>query len=83
MQKTTLEKRFNSQDLSEKYHHIWNKGIHLFSINDANRDFYYSVFYIDFLFAEIIYNKLNGEILAIKSFTDKAKLMFYLREDFN
>ncbi|WP_299253126.1 hypothetical protein [uncultured Aquimarina sp.] len=83
MQKTTLEKRFNSQDLSKKYHHIWNQGIHLFSINDANRDFYYSVFYIDFLFAEIIYNKLNGEILAIKSFTDKAKLMFYLREDFN
>ncbi|MBW1298053.1 hypothetical protein [Aquimarina litoralis] len=83
MQKTTLEKRFNSQNLAEKYHHVWNKGIHLFSINDANRDFYYSVFYIDFLFAEIIYNKLNGEIITIKSFTDKAKLMYYLREDFS
>ncbi|AXT55274.1 hypothetical protein D1815_05705 [Aquimarina sp. AD1] len=83
MQKTTLEKRFNSQNLAEKYRNIWNKGIHLFSINDANRDFYYSIFYIDFLFAEIIYNKLNGEIIAIKSFTDKSKLMYYLREDFN
>ncbi len=83
MQKTILEKRFNEQNLEEKYNHIWNKGIHLFSINDGNRDFHYSIFYIDFLFAEVIYNKLNGEILAIKSFTDKSKLMFYLREDFN
>ena len=71
MQKITLEKRFNAQNLVEKYNHIWNKGIHLFSINDNNRDFYYSFFYVDFLFAQIIYNKLDGEILYIKSFIDK------------
>lgn len=83
MQPSPLEKEFNSRDLETKYSDIWSKGIHLFSINDANRDFYYSIFYCDFLFAEVIYNKLNGEILAIKSFTDRAKLMFYLREDFS
>ena len=83
MHKNTLQKRFNSQNLAEKYQKIWSKGIHLFSINDLNRDFYYSIFYIDFLFAEIIYNKINGEIITIKCFTDKSKLMFYLREDFN
>ncbi|KAA1241599.1 hypothetical protein [Aquimarina sp. RZ0] len=82
MQKTTLEKQFNAKNMTQKYNHIWNKGIHLFTINDRNRDFYYSVFYLDFLFAEVIYNKLNGEIITIKSFSDKAKLMFYLREDF-
>jgi len=83
MQKITLQKHFNSQKLAEKYHRVWNNGIHLFSVNDLNRDFYYSIFYIDFLFAEVIYNKLNGEIITIKSFTNKSKLMFYLREDFN
>jgi len=35
------------------------------------------------LFAEVIYNKLTGEIITIKSFTDKGKIMFYLREDFS
>ncbi len=82
MYKSTLEKRFNSRDLTQKYNDIWNKGIHLFSINDTNRDFYYSIFYIDFLFAEVVYNKLNGEIISVKSFSDKSKLIFYLQEDF-
>ncbi len=83
MQSSTLENRFNSRDISQKYNDVWNRGIHLFSIDDKNRDFYYSIFYIDFLFAEVIYNKLNGEIITIKSFSDKNKLMFYLREDFS
>lgn len=82
MQKTTLEKQFNAKDLTLKYNDIWNYGIHLFTINDQNRDFRYSVFFFDFLFVEVIYNKLNDEIITIKSFTDKAKLMYYLREDF-
>lgn len=83
MQITTLEKEFNSRDLNVKYRDLWKSGIHLFTVNDANRDFYYSFFYCDFLFVKVIYNKLNGQIIGIKSFTDKAKLMFYLREDFN
>lgn len=83
MQKTTLEEEFNVQNLDQKYQEIWSKGVHLFTVNDANRDFYYSIFYCDFLFVEVIYNKLNDEILHIKSFTDKDKLMFYLQENFN
>ncbi len=83
MQKTTLEQDFNARHLALKYKDIWDRGIHLFSINDQNRDFYYSIFYIDLLFAEVIYNKLTGDIIAIKSFSDKGKLMYYLREDFS
>ncbi len=83
MHRTTMEQQFNAQHLDEKYRDIWNRGIHLFTINDQNRDFYYSIFYIDLLFAEVIYNKLTGEIITIKSFADKAKMMFYLREDFS
>lgn len=83
MQITTLEREFNSRELNDKYRDLWTKGIHLFTVNDANRDFYYSFFYCEFLFVQVIYNKLNGTIITIDSFTDKAKLMFYLREDFN
>ncbi len=83
MRKTTMEQQFNARHLDLKYRDIWDKGIHLFSVNDRNRDFYYSIFYVDLLFVEVIYNKINGEILSIKSFTDKGKLMFYLREDFS
>ena len=83
MQKITLEQAFNARQLTHKYKDIWNRGIHLFTINDQNRDFYYSIFYIDMLFAEVIYNKLTGDIITIKSFTDKEKIMFYLREDFS
>ncbi|WP_108867315.1 hypothetical protein [Aquimarina aquimarini] len=83
MRKTTLEQEFNAQQLDNKYKDLWNRGIHLFTINDRNRDFYYSIFYVDLLFVEVIYNKLTDEILAIKSFTDKGKLMYYLREDFS
>ncbi|MEW7278594.1 hypothetical protein ABW636_08360 [Aquimarina sp. 2201CG1-2-11] len=83
MQKITLEKEFNSRHLDLKYKDIWNRGMHLFSINDRNRDFYYSIFYVDLLFVEVIYDKISGEILTIKSFTDKGKLMYYLTEDFS
>ncbi|MBQ4819255.1 hypothetical protein [Aquimarina sp. MMG016] len=83
MQKTTLVEQFNAQQLIEKYHEIWNKGIHLKSIDDRNRDFYYSIFYVDFLFVEVIYNKLSGDIMSIKSFTDVKKLLYYLNEDFS
>ncbi len=83
MYKTTLEKQFNARHIDTKYKDIWQRGIHLFTINDKNRDFYYSFFYIEFLFVEVIYNKLNDEIIAIKSFTDKEKIMYYLREDFS
>ncbi|MBQ0736514.1 hypothetical protein [Aquimarina celericrescens] len=83
MHKITLEQQFNARQLDLKYKDIWNRGIHLFTIDDKNRDFQYSIFYIDLLFAEVIYNKLTGEILTIKSFSDKAKIMFYLREDFS
>ena len=68
MQKITLEKEFNSRHLDLKYKDIWNRGMHLFSINDRNRDFYYSIFYVDLLFVEVIYDKISGEILTIKSF---------------
>ncbi|SHI46236.1 hypothetical protein [Aquimarina spongiae] len=83
MQKITLEQQFNARHLDVKYKDIWDRGIHLFTINDRNRDFYYSIFYVDLLFAEVIYNKLNGEIMTIKSFSDKSKMLFYLREDFS
>ncbi len=83
MHKTTLEKQFNAQHLDQKYSDIWNQGIHLFTINDQNRDFYYSIFYLNMLFVEVIYNKLTGDIITIKSFSDKSKMMFYLREDFS
>ena len=83
MQKITLEHQFNARHLDVKYKDIWDRGIHLFTINDRNRDFYYSIFYVDLLFAEVIYNKLNGEIMTIKSFSDKSKMLFYLREDFS
>ncbi len=83
MHKITLEEQFNSRHLAHKYKDIWNRGIHLFTINDQNRDFYYSIFYIDLLFAEVIYNKLTDEIITIKSFSDKAKIIYYLREDFS
>jgi len=83
MFKTSLELQFNAKHLDDKYNDIWNRGIHLFTINDQNRDFYYSIFYVDMLFVEVIYNKLNGEIITIKSFSDKGKIMFYLREDFS
>ncbi len=83
MHKITLEQQFNARQLDLKYKDIWNRGIHLFTIDDKNRDFQYSIFYIDLLFAEVIYNKLTGEIITIKSFSDKAKIMFYLREDFS
>ncbi|MDY8136167.1 hypothetical protein [Aquimarina sp. 2201CG5-10] len=83
MQKTTLEEQFNAQNLTGKYQNIWDRGIHLKTINDGNRDFYYSVFYVDFLFAEVVYNKINDEIIMIKSFTDIKKLLFYLQEDFS
>ena len=73
MQKITLEKEFNSRHLDLKYKDIWNRGMHLFSINDRNRDFYYSIFYVDLLFVEVIYDKISGEILTIKSFTDNFK----------
>ena len=82
MQRTTLEKQFNAKNLTLKYYDVWNNGIHILTINDENRDFRYSVFFFDFLFVEVIYNKLTDEIISIKSFTDKDKLMFYLREDF-
>ncbi len=83
MHKITLEQEFNARQLNHKYKDIWNRGIHLFTINDMNRDFYYSIFYIDLLFVEVIYNKLTGDIITIKSFSDKAKIMYYLREDFS
>ncbi len=83
MQKVTLEQQFNAQNLIEKYEDVWNKGIHLFTINDRNRDFQYSIFYVNFLFVEVIYNKLNDGILMIKSFTDTGKLLFYMQEDFS
>ena len=83
MQKITLEKEFNSRHLDLKYKDIWNRGMHLFSINDRNRDFYYRIYYVDLLFVEVIYDKISGEILTIKSFTDKGKLMYYLTEDFS
>ncbi|MBP2832676.1 hypothetical protein J8281_10810 [Aquimarina sp. U1-2] len=83
MHKITLEQQFNARQLDLKYKDIWNRGIHLFTIDDKNRDFQYSIFYIDLLFAEVIYNKLTGDIITIKSFADKAKIMFYLREDFS
>lgn len=83
MNKITLEEQFNARHLTRKYNDIWDRGIHLFTINDKNRDFYYSIFYIDLLFAEVIYNKLTGDIITIKSFSDKAKIMYYLREDFS
>ena len=82
MEKITLAEQFNARVLDRKYQDIWNKGIHLRSINDHSRDFYYSIFYVDFLFVEVIYNKLNDKIIAIKSFTDVKKLMYYLNEDF-
>ena len=82
MHKTTLEQQFNAQHLTLKYKDIWNRGIHLFTVNDYNRDFYYSFFYMDMLFVQVVYNKLNDEIISIHSFTDKGKLLFYLREDF-
>ncbi|MFC5045429.1 hypothetical protein ACFSTE_17965 [Aquimarina hainanensis] len=83
MQENITLEQFNAQDLSQKYNDVWNRGIHLFTKNDRNRDFYYSIFYVDFLFAEVVYNKLNGEVIAIKSFKDRDKLMFYLWEDFS
>ncbi len=83
MHKITLEQQFNARQLDLKYSDIWNRGIHLFTIDDKNRDFQYSIFYIDLLFAEVIYNKLTGDIITIKSFSDKAKIMYYLREDFS
>lgn len=83
MQNITLVQQFNSQNLSEKYDDIWNNGVHLFTINDGNRDFYYSFFYVNYLFAQIIYNKLDNEILGIKSFTDTNKLLFFMQEDFS
>jgi len=83
MHKITLEEQFNAQHLNRKYNDIWDRGIHLFTINDKNRDFYYSIFYVDLLFVEVIYNKLTGDIITIKSFSDKAKIMYYLREDFS
>ncbi|GAA4277490.1 hypothetical protein [Aquimarina mytili] len=83
MHKITLEQEFNARQLTHKYKDIWDRGIHLFTINDQNRDFYYSIFYVDMLFAEVIYNKLTGDIITIKSFSDKAKIMYYLREDFS
>ncbi|WP_103068111.1 hypothetical protein [Aquimarina sediminis] len=83
MQKITLEQQFNARNLNLKYKDIWDRGIHLFSINDMNRDFHYCFFYVDLLFVQVIYNKISGEIIAIKSFTDKSKLMYYLREDFS
>lgn len=83
MHKITLEQQFNARQLDLKYKDIWNRGIHLFSINDRNRDFHYSFFYVDLLFVKVIYNKIKGDIIAIQSFTDKSKLMYYLREDFS
>lgn len=82
MQKTTLVEQFNARHLDMKYQDIWTKGVHLRSINDRNRDFYYSIFYVDFLFVEVIYNKINDDIIAIKSFTDVKKLLYYLNEEF-
>ncbi len=83
MRKITLVEEFNARQLDIKYKDLWDRGIHLFTINDQNRDFYYSIYYVDLLFVEVIYNKINGDIITIKSFTDKRKLMFYLREDFS
>ena len=83
MQISTLSKEFNNRRLERKYSDIWNKGIHLKTVDDKNRDFYYSIFYVNFLFVEVVYNKLNGQIIAIKSFTDINKLMYYLNEDFS
>ncbi len=83
MYKTTLEEQFNARQIDTKYKAIWDRGIHLFYINDHNRDFYYSFFYVDLLFVEVIYNKLDDSIIAIRSFTDKEKIMYYLREDFS
>ncbi|WP_062057948.1 hypothetical protein [Aquimarina longa] len=83
MHKITSEQQFNSKQLEHKYKDIWDRGIHLFTVDDKNRDFYYSFFYVDLLFVQVIYNKITGDIIAIKSFTDKGKLMFYLKEDFS
>ncbi len=83
MRISTLEQQFNARQLDVKYNDIWNRGIHLFTVVDRNRDFQYSIFFVDLLFVEVVYNTINGEILMIKSFTDKAKLMFYMREDFS
>lgn len=80
---STLSKEFNNRRLENKYKDIWNKGIHLKTVDDKNRDFYYSIFYVNFLFVEVIYNKLNDQIITIKSFTDIKKLMYYLNEDFS
>ncbi|WP_025740301.1 hypothetical protein [Aquimarina pacifica] len=83
MNNSTLAKKFNEQELDVKYKNIWNRGIHLFTVVDRNRDFQYCIFFVDLLFVEVVYNNINGDILMIKSFTDKAKLMFYMREDFS
>ncbi|RZS93884.1 hypothetical protein EV197_2465 [Aquimarina brevivitae] len=82
MQISTLSQKFNKKNLEKKYKDLWNKGIHLKTVDDRNRDFYYSIFYVNFLFVEVIYNKITGEIITIKSFTDINKLMYYLNEDF-
>ena len=83
MQQLSLEAQFNAQQIDQKYTDIWNKGIHLKTIIDHNRDFYYSIFYVDYLFVEVVYNKLNDQIISIKSFTDIEKLFFYINEDFS
>ena len=71
---------FNAQNLRTKYFSIWDKGVHLFTVDDFDRDFMYSIFCVNFLFTEVIYNKLNGHIITIRSFSDKEKLKHYLQD---
>ncbi|TPN89021.1 hypothetical protein [Aquimarina algicola] len=84
MYKITPDQEFNNRSLDSKYHEMWNRGKHILTINDRNRDFYYCFFSIDNLFyVKAVYNKVNEKIIAIKSFTDTSELLFYLREDFS
>jgi len=79
---TTQEIRFNAREIDEKYKDIWQRGIHLFTVDDRNRDFYYSIFFVDLLYVEVIYNKIAGNIITIKMFTNKDKYLLYMTVDF-
>lgn len=81
MEKKLLKKN-DSEGLKKQYEFVWRKGVHLRTINDRNNGFLYSLFYLNPNLAEIIYNKVNGDVIAIKPCNDTDKLMSYLREDF-
>lgn len=77
MIRTTTIEVFNALPIKKRYDYVWNHGIHLLTKEDYNRDFLYSVFALPLLFIEVIYNKLNGDIITILSF-DKDKLSYYI-----